>query len=128
MHGLHGRLKFFDYMQRYFKRHFIVDSDVFLAFKGILPIISNKSYFGIVVFFYPFSKEVADSLPTFLKRLGFALGLLWGVDCDITFSTMKSVRHPSIPSWSWISLKFSRPRLLTLDSDLSTARNIIGLA
>lgn len=128
MHGMHGRLKFFDYMAHYMKRDFTVEADVYPAFKGILSILDNQSYFGIVVFTCTSHDPNTDSLSVFLRRVGFAHGLLWEVDEYSRFSTMNYTRRESVPSWSWMSLKESRPRLSSLDSELSTARNNIGLA
>lgn len=122
--GIQGKLKFFDYMQHYLQRKFTVDDDALPAFQGILSMVENQSYFGVVVFDTPFSQLELSVRPAWRRGVGFAHGLLWEVDRR----GQSARRRPSVPTWSWLSRMYTWPRLSSLNPLLSSERNGLGLA
>ena len=63
------RLQFIDYVRHYQKRKFTFETDALPAFKGILSILYNQSYYGVVVFECPLSGYTSTR-----KRAGFVYG------------------------------------------------------
>lgn len=121
--GLHGRLKFYDYMQHYLQRRFTVDEDALPAFKGILSLLGNQSYFGVVVFICPISESNTEVNAIQRRQLGFVHGLLWEIDHHASSAD----RRYSLPSWTWLSRTYTQPRYSTLDAQLSSNHNSLGL-
>jgi hypothetical protein len=121
--GIDGQLKFYDYMQHYLQRRFTVDEDALPAFKGILSLLGNQSYYGVVVFICPISELDTDADMIYRKRLGFVHGLLWEIDQR----AQSAARRFSVPTWTWLSRTYTRPRYSTLDAQLSSNQNSLGL-
>ncbi|KAH7071446.1 heterokaryon incompatibility protein-domain-containing protein [Paraphoma chrysanthemicola] len=121
---IRGNLKFSDYMQHYLQRRFTVDDDALPAFQGILSIVENQSYFGIIVLDTPFPRLNQEASASWRKLMGFAHGLSWQIDRIGQHPELR----PSVPTWSWLSRMYTWPRLSSLNSELSSERNKYGLA
>lgn len=121
---LRGCLTFNQYVQQFQKRHFKVDSDALAAFKGVLSIADDQSYYGIPVF--DCRPSTTDPLQGLLLRAGFVHGLLWYV-WDIIEPNENNFRTV-VPSWTWLSRRRSLPRFRMLEPAVSRIKNRDGLA
>jgi hypothetical protein len=111
-------------MQHYLQRKFTGDDDAVPAFQGIVSMIENQSYCGVVVFDPPFPQLAAGMSPAWRQGVGFAHGLLWENDRW----GQSAMRRPSVPKWSWLSRMYTWPPLSSLNPSLFSERNRLGLA
>ncbi|KAF1996468.1 HET-domain-containing protein [Amniculicola lignicola CBS 123094] len=135
--SMDDRLKFNDHTQHYQKRHFTLDDDALAAFKGILSVASNQSYYGILRFESPYilpddgvitAKLPKWRDPDFLIKAGFASGLVWEVERHLSAGTDGHNLRQTVPSWSWVSRRYALPRFTALNATLSSQQNGAGLA